>query len=77
MDQITQLAGSLGAVCFLAGLLALTICLPVWLWLCVRFFRDVHAIRHSIEAAAYQLSLEDAKPDTRPASRVAHSAFGR
>lgn len=77
MDQLTQLLGSVGAVLFLLGVIALLVGLPAWLWLCVRFFRDVHAMRESLEVIAGQQSRHVAAAHSPAASEVSLSAFGR
>lgn len=83
MDPITQLFGAIGAVLFYGGLLALLVGLPVFLWLGIRFCRDVHRIADEVQHLSRRydmltrLDSGGSAEEYQHVKRVANSAFGR
>lgn len=66
-----------GQLFFFGGLAVLMIGLPVFIWLWVRFLRDVHSIAESMHWISHCTQPRDGQvPGTAPRN-VKLSAFGR
>lgn len=59
MDTTTQLLAPIAQILFYGGLLVIMVGLPLWIWMCFRFFRDVHSISESLHWMSHCTKPQD------------------
>jgi len=77
MDQATETLVPFLQLFFYGGLLALMVGIPVFIWLAVRFCRDVHSIAESLHWISHCTKPQDAEARSAAAPGPMLSAFGR